>query len=932
MKKRNPISEAVRYALSAGVAASLVAPQVVMAQEEEDVADQGLITVTGSRIKRVDIEGPSPVVTISREDIDTTGDITVADVLRATPYNTFGSFTPRSGTGNANGNAAVSLRGLGSNRTLVLLDGRRMSGGALAGASTQNLNVIPFAAVERIEILNDGASAVYGSDAVGGVVNVILRKDYEGVKLYGQVGRPTQEGGDEDSYGIVGGISSGKGNITFALDHAERQHLTSADRAFTRTGLSPFGFPGTMFVTTTDQFGNFIDLGGLADPRCPTGGLGSSAEFPNSFVRGNSFTSGTECAFNFAGAGGDSEAGIDRNSIFVQGNYNIDENTQIFARGIFGKQDNFGRYAPAPIAGPILSMSANNPNNPTNPAAFGGQFSVLPGPVFNANGDQLGVGNCIFSPSDPDQDPDPGCDTALMQNYTGPFPLPTIAYRNVPGGARNSLGTTSFEDYLLGFRGFVDWFGGADWEIGAQYSEQRNDNIQQGLAFANILQNRVDDGSFDIFGVNGPTSPTVAASAGHEGFTNRLHRVSSVDGTLIFNVGELPGGPLGLAVGTEYRDEKFDDNQDAAQNAFIVAGSAGGADVTGARAVFALFTEANIPVLPNLEVSLAGRYDKYNDFGTTTNPKLSVGFRPIDSLLLRASYGMGFRAPSMTELYSSASLSNNGAVDTTRCNNTGQQNVDPSTLPSGHPCLTVQFTNVRGGNTNLDAETSDSLTVGAVWSPLDDLTFSINYFDIQVDDEIRFLPIQSSLNLEFQQNMGGLQGTSLVSRNVNGSVNTIAANFQNIAATRTDGFDVEVAYGFSPGQVGDFDLRLLATSVSTFERDLGDGNGFNRLAGTFDPDFRANGSLTWSRGDWSANIQGNHITDTTNGAAVFLDSYTTWDLQVDWATPWNGRITVGARNIFDEDPPTATNFQNIYSNQLHDIFGRVPYIRYEQDL
>ncbi|HUO82441.1 MAG TPA: TonB-dependent receptor plug domain-containing protein, partial [Gammaproteobacteria bacterium] len=220
----------MRYALSAGVAASFIgAPQMAAAQDDEDVADQGLITVTGSRIQRVDIEGPSPVAVISREDIEATGDISVAEVLRGSTFNQFGSFKTRSGS-SAQSSSTVSLRGLGSTRTLVLLDGRRISGAPNFGAgSAQNLNTIPIAAVERIEVLRDGASAIYGSDAIGGVINVILRKDYEGLQLNGHVGRPTNSGGDEDSYGLVGGISSGKGNITFSLDHEERDIIFNGD-------------------------------------------------------------------------------------------------------------------------------------------------------------------------------------------------------------------------------------------------------------------------------------------------------------------------------------------------------------------------------------------------------------------------------------------------------------------------------------------------------------------------------------------------------------------------------------------------------------------------------------------------------------------------------------------------------------------------------
>ncbi|MDH3589360.1 MAG: TonB-dependent receptor plug domain-containing protein, partial [Gammaproteobacteria bacterium] len=186
MKERNPLRDAVHVALSASLAATATAVPAVFAAD--DVAEQDTVTVTGSRIKRVDIETPLPVTTISRDDIDASGEISVAEVLRGSTFNSFGSFRQSSGS-SAQSQSTVSLRGLGSQRTLVLLDGRRIAGSPTFGAgSAQNLNTIPLAAVERIEVLRDGASAVYGSDAIGGVVNVILRKDFEGVHLSAGVG------------------------------------------------------------------------------------------------------------------------------------------------------------------------------------------------------------------------------------------------------------------------------------------------------------------------------------------------------------------------------------------------------------------------------------------------------------------------------------------------------------------------------------------------------------------------------------------------------------------------------------------------------------------------------------------------------------------------------------------------------------------------
>ncbi|MEL7238521.1 MAG: TonB-dependent receptor plug domain-containing protein, partial [Planctomycetota bacterium] len=516
MKELNPIRDAVKLALFGGAAATVAVAPSAFAQSD-DVAEQDKVTVTGSRIQRVDLETAQPVTTISREDIDASGEISVAEVLRGSSFNSFGSFRQSSGS-SAQSQSTVSLRGLGAARTLVLLNGRRMAGSPTFGAgSAANLNVIPIAAVERIEVLRDGASAVYGSDAIGGVVNIILRKDFEGLSMYAGMGRPTQDGGDEESFGIVGGVTSGKGNITFGLDHGEQDIIFNGDRDFSDVGLSSFGFPGSFAQTGTDSNGDSRFLGTGIDPRCPaddgSGEPSGSGEF------GASIALGGRCRYNYAGVSAN-EASLTRDSFFVNTNYEVTDNISFFARGIFTKTDSFGRYAPTPQVGgsPFLpTMSAANPNNPTNPNAFGGQFSsvdiMTPQFQTDANGDfLLDADGARIPVLDANGDP-----VSIAETLTGPFDL-SIFYRNVPGGFRDSLVENTLVDGLVGLEGSNDWFGGAEWEVGLQNSRQTNKDTSRGLALRNGLQNAIDDGSYDIFGVNGPTDPEVAATFVHEGF------------------------------------------------------------------------------------------------------------------------------------------------------------------------------------------------------------------------------------------------------------------------------------------------------------------------------------------------------------------------------------------------------------------------------
>jgi iron complex outermembrane receptor protein len=252
----------VRVAVRAALAVAGVGVGTTgMAVAQDDVAVQQKVRVTGSRIKRVDVEGPQPLTIITREEIDRSGDLNVADVIRQTTYNTFGSQSQQSGSTSQTLNA-VNLRGLGPDKTLVLVNGRGLAGAPTEQGTVQNLTLIPLAAVERIEVLRDGASAIYGTDAIAGVINIITRKDYEGMHLSADWGRPTQNGGDEDAYSITGGVSGARGNVTFAFDSQQRGLVYDADRDFSADGASGFGYPGTYFAFLSTE-----------DPRNPTGGF-----------------------------------------------------------------------------------------------------------------------------------------------------------------------------------------------------------------------------------------------------------------------------------------------------------------------------------------------------------------------------------------------------------------------------------------------------------------------------------------------------------------------------------------------------------------------------------------------------------------------------------------------------------------------------------
>ena len=932
MKNKYKLGLAVRLALTGGAAASLatLSPAVV-AQEDEDPAEQPRVTVTGSRVLRSSVETPSPVTILTREDIDATGQVSISQVVRNIAANTFGSRKERSGS-TAGSTAGVDLRGLGTARTLVLLDGRRMAAAPTLDAAAQNLNLIPFAAVERIEVLRDGASAIYGSDAIAGVVNIILRKDYEGVHATVQFSRPTQEGGDEDMASLIGGVSSAKGNITFGVDYSRKSRIFDRDRKFSSAGISSFGFPGSYLAGTLDMspsgppfpVGRF--LGTFPDPRCPF----INNPFPDTlaaenYLRNNTHDpfpnsvavasgGGARCRFNYA-ALSMNEASIRRTSLFVDSNFEITEDTSFFARAITSYNETFGRYAPAPQIGGVPfapSMAASNPNNPT-------QGTSIDLPDIDQNFNLL----------------------TTSTTYNGPWDL-TLFYRNVPGGTRDSFTDDVMFDVVAGFEGLVDWFDGAEWEIAAQHSRIKTLKTSVGFASSRSLQAAIDDGSYDIFGVNGPTSSTVARSFLVDTSLDTETVFFGADAQLRFDYFDLPNGSISWALGFEYQDQEFMRNFDQTANDADVAGSPIGTDINAARTVFSTYGEALIPILSNLELDLALRYDKYNDFGDTTNPKVGVAYRPVESLLLRGTYGEGFRAPTFDDLYGPVFNTIFFARDTTACIAAGDTNgngipdvdEDPFTaFPPGHPCFgNNEFPGIGGGNPALGPEESESYTAGFIWSPTPDLSFGLDYYHIEIENESEFLPIQIMLDREAQ---GDPFFSSFVQRNAMNQITLIDGIIQNIAGRETDGVDFQLSYGFGFDRIGDFQLTGSATYILDYKGRLLFSDPFQRIPFENQTDLRSIVGLGWQRGNFTGQLNWHHIATVTDslGNGTVFSAWNTFDIQFGWDTPWQGKLSLGARNVTNQDPPLDfQNFGPFPDETLYDVYGRVPYIRYEQDL
>jgi len=342
------------------------------------------------------------------------------------------------------------------------------------------------------------------------------------------------------------------------------------------------------------------------------------------------------------------------------------------------------------------------------------------------------------------------------------------------------------------------------------------------------------------------------------------------------------------------------------------------------RDINSLYAETIIPIFSSLELNLAVRYDDYSDFGGTTNPKASIAWRPMDNLLLRASYGTGFRAPDMQELFGNQSESFPSAIDHVGCAN------------GVSPCNAAQYRSFFGGNPDLDAETSDSFTVGVVWNITDNFSFEVDYYNIQFENKISTLGLQRMFNLE----RDGF--TNTVTRNPDGTVNQVSLTQLNLSGDETDGIDVISNYSLNTDNAGMFNFQFQWSHVLSFDQEAVPGDGFVDILDSHGvPEDRVNLNINWSLGNFQASWLASYIgangkadeIECPDGNLCQNDSWLTHDIQVAYNLPWNAEIALGARNAFDTSPP-FNGF--VYGWQpmdfsLYDAQGRITYLRYKQN-
>ncbi|EJC1208127.1 TonB-dependent receptor [Vibrio parahaemolyticus] len=864
---KNTTALSVAISLALGTAAA-VAPLTAQA-EEQQVEKLQKMKVTGSRLTRASMEGSTPVAVIGRAEIERAGDVSIADVLRKSSFNSFGSYSESSGS-SWQSQATMSLRGLGSSRTLVLINGKRLPGSATMGGGAANINVIPSAIVERVEVMADGGSAVYGSDAVAGVVNIILKEEFDGINVSVGSGIPSQDGGDEGNVALVMGTSGEKGNIMFSFEHDSKDEIYQRDRDYlssTNTGSANyFDMSGvSIFGRNVYHDGELKALKGYdTNASCdPSKGFVGLTNYPGL---------GDICGYDYTSEAAQT-ASLERNTVFMNGNIFLSDDTTFNAQMLLSRNESFGRFAPA-----------------------AGSFNVDP----NTSG-----GADFFAEN--------GLDTTK-----GPA---SVYYRFNNVGTRDTTVKDFQADFKAGLDGtlYTDSFGEVIWEAGYHLNFSNSNEVGTGYVFGSAASNLVESGQF----VNGEFSAgaTNQLSAGTSRESQmEMHQFS---GGLQFDLAEVGDITIPLYVGAEFTTYDYFDKYDPQSEAGNIIGSAGNS-AGGDRETYAFYAESMIAFTDELEMNIAARYDHYSDFGDEISPKVSFRYQPLDNLMFRAGAGMGFRAPTLSDLYAADSYSSDFAKDYSYCSANGIAYAD---------CPETQYDVTRTANEDLEAETSVSFNFGVSYSPIDDLDVTVDYYNISIDDMITLNTLQSMID---EERSSGVSNPNII-RDANGRIIEATAGLQNLGTLDTSGIDLKVGYSY------DFDFAtvrydFMGSYVLDYSTPEYVGGPVNNQVGRNGlPEYRFNTGVGLNfLEDHDIYLSADHIADQAQDVddnynkIGHISSQTTWNIAYNYLAPWDAKFTAGVRNLTDEDPAFESDGVT-YNSDLYSIQGRVYFLKYSQN-
>ncbi|MCM2355167.1 MAG: TonB-dependent receptor [Arenimonas sp.] len=952
--RRQTLATAIQLSLLISVP-GLAAAQDTPPTDEATTLDQ--VTVTGSRIKKADLEAQVPVQTLSRADIERTGLTSIADVLQEitgagsalnTKFNSSGNFGfPPDGSGVGAGSATVDLRHLGSKRVLVLVDGVRWVNEASASgvSSSTDLNTIPLAIVERIEVLEDGASSLYGSDAIAGVVNIITRRNFEGVQVTSNYG--VYEKGDGETYGadVAWGGGTDRASWFLGASYVKQEPIFSRDRE--HAGV-PVPGTGLTFGSSATPFGRFV----FTDPNTGvtynlTPNAGATDPTYDPTQTGCTRTDDFHCfttadRFNF------SQFNMlltpsERTGVFGQFRFDFSDNVSMYAKALFNRRESVNQAAPEPIfLGPAGATG--------NPYADGVVISAT-------------------NPYNPF-----GFDLDSASN------LALVGRRPIEGGPRvfeQEVDTWYVGTGLEGRFGVGErtWF----WDVNLAASENKADQTNFGsynirninLALGDLATCQATAGCvpLNIFGGPGTITPEMLGWISPVVRDRSENRLQLFTANLSGDLFDMWAGPLAFATGFEYRKYEGEYTPDPINYVTMPDGTVENhyngvpsLPTSGEYDVNEMYVELAVPLLrdsvfgKSLDLSLAGRYSDYSTFGGEFTPKYGLRWQPVDELLFRTTYAEGFRAPSIGELFGSASRFDATLDDPCQIGLDGSPpsgsaaNCAALGVPAGSQQVNSQISVTTGGNPDLDPERSRSFSIGMVWTPslLEDTAISrrvdieTTFYRHTITGAVQAIDAQTQLDL-CVETLDPVYCDG-ITRAATGDINGFNNRLQNLGVIKTDGWDVDVFWTFPETSFGTFRLTWQNTFVGRYEAFGADGSLQPRRPGvevndSAIPEWTSTTTLDWKHGNWNASWTARHISELEEecgDAASFpvcsnpgegtntLDATTFHDVQVGYKFDWlkGLQVSAGVNNVFGEEPPICLSCSlNGYDASTYDVPG-----------
>ena len=919
------------------------------------------ITVTGSLIRRVDVETASPVVTIDRAAIQATGKQTLGDLVQQLPAMTGGNINPQVNNSGGTGGSSINLRGLGAKRTLILVNGQRLL--------SKDPNAIPADAIERIEVLPTGASATYGSDAIGGVVNFILRKNYQGATFTANVGQSDRNDGEQSGYSFTFGQTSDKGSIMAGINYNKQDGVESGSRAFSRNALSLKGNKVVIGGSPSTPYGNIqIPAGSAAASAFANCGTGYVSLNPGGNAQ--SMTPSNYHCYSAADKYNYASVNLimtpqERTGGFISGDYHLGEHVTAYLDAVYEKTSSNFQLAPAVFGTNTgYQVDPGNAFNPVPGAAWGGSGAAFKSRLASLGNRIAGVGR-----------EDAQINTGLRGDFA-------VAEKN--------------------------W----NWDLGYNYGHQSITTTTSGLVNQNQLYSGPSvlnaDGTascpsgtdaigcqFDPFNLYAPGSIAALRQANTIAISNDYSIQKTWHAGISGELFSLPAGPVQLAMGYEYRKEYENTVIDPMllldpNSGSCILGSQCVANMSGGYSSKDLYAEAFIPILADLpgaqslNLTVGDRYSRVNTFGSTNNFKFALEWKPIGDLLLRGTMEQVFRAPNLQELYSSGS-------------DAPQIISDPCTAYTGAPAgsplaLACQYVPANGSFANallnpanggqgsavvegaalagfpIKPETGKSFDLGLVYSPsyLPGLSTTLDFWHVYLNNTITQIGLQSVLDLCAAGQTAFCQYISRTPSGQNAGQLTQSSvePYANLGSLSTGGIDWSANYKLPQFAIGQFNIGVNATYLKYFTQNTAPGepgnvtfkdvghllpNGSAQLAACpsnsgvcLFPRWRAQGFVDWQAGGWSAQWRMRYISSFQNGgpagstddtapngvpgtilkygATIYNDVSIGYNL-----APLNTRLDFGVNNLFDKQPPMlyANNTLNANPDPSDfDLMGR----------